>query len=132
MKIDIHLTRAAAFERAVSKLDPLEDGELYAVYLMRAGTSRVNAAMHHLGLTLEGPAQPDRIGDLNHTYKPKLPGPPPDGLAAAFRSLAYIENLRPDYVRGAQPMTQEVARVAAESYAIITRDTEKILNGARP
>ena len=129
MKITEHLTKAEAFERCLAKLDPLVDGPLYAVFLMRAGTSRVNAALHALGLTADsGPVQP-KLGDLNHTYKPPINFAVPAGLKRAFQELAYIENLRPDFVRGATRFDAGKAQRAAAAYAMIKRETEAVLEG---
>jgi hypothetical protein len=72
MKISEHLTKADAFERSAAKLDPAQDTALYVVMLLRAATNRVNAALHVLGTTTEAAATPVKLGDLNHTYKPKL------------------------------------------------------------
>lgn len=127
MKISEHLTKAEAFERAIAKLDPRGDGALYAVFLMRAGTNRVNAALHALGVTTEGAATPAKLGDLNHTYKPELNTPVPDRLRAAFKHLAFIENLRPDYVRGPKPVDDAMIAACRTAYAGIRNATDPIL-----
>ncbi len=100
MKISEHLAKAEAFERAAAKLDAHSDSALYVVFLLRAATNRVNAALHVLGTTTDGTPTVDKLGDLNHTYKPKLNVPVPDRMQAAFRHLALIENMRNDYVHG--------------------------------
>ena len=131
MQIKEHLRRAASFEASARKLDPVEDTELYVVYLMRAATSRVNAALHALGIT-DVQASAGRIGDLNHTYKPPLKAEPPAEVKAMFEPLAFIENLRPEYVRGPSKLTAELAQscrrahedVVARSTAIIGRMKE--------
>jgi hypothetical protein len=127
MQIRDHLSKVEAFERSIAKLDPIEDGALYAVFLMRAATNRVNAALHALGVTSDGAATPARLGDLNHTYKPKLITPVPDALRAAFRHLAFIEGLRPDYVRGPKPVDDATRAMCGTAYAAIRRDTDAIL-----
>lgn len=129
MNIEEHLYKAVAFERALDKLDPLADGELYAVFLMRACTNRVNAALHALDITCAAGPQGDRLGDLNHTYKPPMPAPPPAVLGRAFADLAYIENLRPDYVRGGLVMDAAVAGKARAAHRRIVADTDAILRG---
>lgn len=128
MQIQEHLRRAASFEASARKLDPIADTELYVVYLMRAGTSRVNAALHALGIT-DVQASTARIGDLNHTYKPALGIEPPAEVKAMFEPLAFIENLRPEYVRGPSKLSAELAQscrrahedVVARSTAILSR-----------
>ena len=127
MKINEHLTKAEAFDHSATKLDPAEDTALYFVMLLRAGTNRVNAALHALGTTTDGAATPAKLGDLNHTYKPKLKVPVPDELRAAFEYLALIENLRADYVRGNRPADTAILNASRAAYAGIRRDTDPIL-----
>ncbi len=131
MKISEHLSKAEAFERTIAKLDPTGDGALYVVFLMRAATNRVNAALHALGITTDGAATPARIGDLNHTYKPELNTPVPDPLRRAFGHLAFIENLRPAYVRGPEPVDATLAAACKTAYAAIRSETDAILAGER-
>ena len=127
MKISDHLEKAKAFERALTKLDRLLDGELYAVFLMRAGTNRLNAALHALDVTTDGAPTSVKLGDLNHTYKPKLASGAPAQLKEAFSKLAYIENLRPVYVRGAKALDAQAAGEAEAALAVIRRDTDAII-----
>lgn len=122
MKISTHLEKAEAFERSLARLDPTEDTELFVVFLMRACTNRLNAALHTLDFTTEALASDGRIGDLNHTYKPKLDTPPPDELRSVFERLSYIEELRADFVRGPRLLTEtEVAQCRAAHVEITTR-----------
>jgi hypothetical protein len=110
MKINDHLEKACAFERSLAKLDPIADTELFVVFLMRACTNRLNAALHVIGFTSEAAAS-GRISDLNHTYKPKLDTAPPEELRSAFEQLGYIEELRAEFVRGPRLLTEaEVAK----------------------
>lgn len=127
MKIAEHLKKAEAFEAALSRLDPVEDGEIYAVFLMRAATNRLNAALHALGTTSDGAATAAKLGDLNHTYKPPMKSPVPAQLAESFRELAFIENLRPDFVRGSASMDRATAERAKAAHARVRRDTDVIL-----
>lgn len=128
MQIQEHLRRAESFEASARKLDPVRDTELYVIYLMRAATSRVNAALHALGIT-DVQASTGRIGDLNHTYKPPLPAALPAEVKAMFVPLAFIENLRPQFVRGPLKLTAELVKscclaheeVVARSAAILDR-----------
>jgi hypothetical protein len=132
MEVEEHLGRAAGFEASIAKLDPVGDTELFVVFLMRAGTHRVNAALHALGITAVQ-AGGGRIGDLNHTYKPPLPAEAPAEVKAMFGPLAFIENLRPQYVRGPSKLTPELAQqcrraheeVVARSTAILERLKER-------
>jgi len=123
MVISEHLARAASFETSAAKLDAIHDTELYVIFLMRAATARVNAALHALGVT-DPVAAGARTGDLNHSYKPQLEGDLPPEVQPMFAALKYIEDLRPEYVRGPLLLTPE--RVAACRRAhddIVTRTT---------
>ena len=132
MKISEHLSKAAAFDGAAAALDPAADTALYVVMLLRAGTNRINAALHALGITTDGASMPAKLGDLNHTYKPKLNVPVPAELQAAFSYLAYIEDLRNDYVRGNKPADRAMLDTLAVAYAGIRGDTDPILERVKP
>ena len=84
MKIEEHLQKADAFEKSATKLDAATDSALYVVFLLRAGTNRVNAALHALHTTTDGKATAEKLGDLNHTYKPRLNVPVPPGNMLHF------------------------------------------------
>lgn len=128
MKVSEHLEKAEAFERAVARLDPVEDTELFVVFLMRAGTNRVNAALHALGLTTEiMGSKSGMVGDLNHTYKPKLEAALPPAMQEAFRHLALLEDLRPEFVRGLAVLDVAMARKCIEAYEAIRARTDSIL-----
>lgn len=127
MKISVHLEKAEAFERSLAKLNPIEDTELFVVFLMRACTNRLNAALHALGFTTEAPVSSGQIGDLNHTYKPKLDTPPPDELRSTFKRLSYIEELRADFVRGPRLLTETEVVECRAAHVEITTQTSRIL-----
>lgn len=134
MKISQHLEKAAAFEQALARLDPVEDTELFVVFLMRAGTNRVNAALHALGLTTEVMGgEGGTVGDLNHTYKPKLDVALPAAMQEAFRHLALLEDLRPEFVRGPKTLDPAMTEACRTAYAGIRARTDSILRaGAAP
>ena len=127
MKIEEHLSKADAFERSAAKLAPQTDSALYVVYLLRAGTNRVNAALHALEATTEGKPTVEKLGDLNHTYKPKLNVPVPAELHAAFRHLALIEEMRTDYVRGDKFLDAASLDACNAAYRGIRDDTATLL-----
>jgi hypothetical protein len=132
MKIEEHLLKAGAFERAAAKLDPQTDSALYVVYLLRAGTNRVNAALHALNTTTDGRATAEKLGDLNHTYKPKLNVPVPAEMRDAFKHLALIEDMRTDYVRGDKFLDAATFASLDAAYRGICNDTLPLLErGAR-
>lgn len=130
MQVQEHLRRAASFERSATKLDPVLDTELYVVFLMRAGTNRVNAALHAMGITDPHPS-PARIGDLNHTYKPPLPGELPGAVKAMFEPLKTIEDLRPQYVRGPSLLTPALAQACRRAYDEVVARTEAIIGHSK-
>lgn len=131
MNIAVHLERAAAFERAIARFDPAQDAELLVVFHMRAGTHRINAALHRLGLTSEVSAGEDRkVGDLNHTYKPKLDVTLPPAMQQAFKHLALLEDLRPDVVRGSRVLDSAMAQTCRTAYAEIRICTDAIVDPA--
>lgn len=125
-----HIRRAASFEASLAKLDPLEDGALYVVFLMRAGTNRVNAALHVMGIT-DVQASADRVGDLNHTYKPRLEGDLPAEVGRMFQPLSFLENLRPQHVRGAEPLTPDLVEQCRQAYEEIVARTAAVLKSVK-
>lgn len=132
MLVDEHLARALSFEKSAAKLDPVEDAPLWIVFLMRAGTGRVNAVLHALGITEEGPvAAGARIGDMNHSYKPSLCVELPQEVHVLLRHLKFIEDLRPEYVRGSNGLTPELAGACRGAYEEIVAGTTAILERRR-
>jgi hypothetical protein len=127
MKISEHLSKAAAFERSAAKLDPRSDSALYVVFLLRAATNRVNAALHALGTTTDSAATAAKLGDLNHTYKPKLNVPVPREMQASFIHLALIEDMRTDYVRGSKLLDAAALDACNAAYRGICDDTRPLL-----
>lgn len=130
MKISEHLARAESFERSIGKLDPLADAELYVVFLMRAATNRVNAALHALGVT-DTVASEARVGDLNHTYKPKLECDLPAEVQRMFEPLKFLEDLRPEYVRGPLPFTAALADECRRAHAAVVERTSAAIERRR-
>jgi hypothetical protein len=127
MKVEEHLKRAASFEASARKLNPVEDTELYIVYLMRAGTNRVNAALHALKIT-DVQSSAAKIGDLNHSYKPPLPTAPASEVKAMFKPLSFIEDLRPEYVRGPSKLSAEMAQSCRRAHEEVVARSTAILN----
>lgn len=130
MKINVHMEKAGAFERSLAKLDPIADTELFVVFLMRACTNRLNAALHVLDITSEAPAGSGRIGDLNHTYKPKLDTAPPEELRSVFERLSYIEELRTEFVRGPRLLSEVEVVECRAAHAEITMRINRVFDRA--
>ena len=132
MLIREHLDRAAGFEKSLAKLDPIRDSELYIIFLMRAATNRMNATLHALNLTDEGPvAAAARIGDLNHSYKPPLRAEVSADVQRLLGELKTIEDLRPQYVRGPDLLTPELAAACKRAHEQIVSGTSKIIERRR-
>ena len=55
MRIEDHIKRVQTFERALSRLDPHGDMQLYIWFLEKAGAHCMNAALHTWGITPEIP-----------------------------------------------------------------------------
>ena len=51
----------------------------------------------------------------------------PDPLRAAFKHLAFIEDLRPDYVRGLKPADDAMVAACKTAYTTIRSATDPIL-----
>lgn len=132
MLIREHLERAIAFEKSLAKLDPIRDSELYVIFLMRAATNRMNAALHALDVTEEGPvAAGARIGDLNHSDKPPLRAELSADVQKLLAALKSIEDLRPQYVRGPDLLTPELAAACKRAHEEVASGTEKIITRRR-
>ena len=129
MLIREHLDRAVGFEKSLAKLDPVEDTELYVVFLMRAATNRMNAALHALDVTEEGPvvAAGARVGDLNHSYKPSLWVELSPDVVKLLSALKSIEDLRPQYVRGPDLLTSELVAACKRAHEEIVSGTEEMI-----
>jgi hypothetical protein len=130
MLIREHLVRAAGFEKSVAKLNPIHDSELYVIFLMRAATNRMNAALHALDVT-DPIAAGERIGDLNHSYKPPLRTEVSADVQRLLAELKSIEDLRPQYVRGPDLLTPELAAACKRAHAEIVSGTSEIIEHGR-
>lgn len=97
---------------------------------MRAGTNRVNAALHVMGIT-DVQASAARVGDLNHTYKPRLEGELPADVGRMFHPLSFIENLRPQHVRGTEPLTPDLVKRCRQAHEEIVARTAPILESIK-
>src|SRR4051812_779396 len=104
MKAADHLTKARRIEETMlRKLDPNADYEVYVETCMLAGTHLLNAVLHHYSVTATD-------ADLLHSDKPPLEKPVPAELRALFDAMKFIEDLRPDYLRGMRPWNPDHAK----------------------
>lgn len=146
MKSASHLEKFRRLNRAMARLDPEADRELWIWTAMNAGIHLLNAALHHAGATLEIDsfhtqleglyAMPDRHagtlrdaihppGDVMHVDQPPIARPLPAAIERACAALKTIEDLRELYVRGNAP----VPRGAAEQWQRAYRECTELLLG---
>ena len=152
MNIQQHLEKWRRFDSAYERLDPAEDFELWFWALSSAGTSIINAALHHQGITDENRyfatqmpdiyCVPDDKGmlrhamgqrcDLIHVGIPEIDAPLPPDLQTAFAAMHQIEQYRNPCIRNVQPATPEVIATCSQSYAQVMRAARAALGEAQP
>lgn len=89
-----------------------DDYETIIEICMLAGTHYLNAALHDVKLTTE-------VGDLLHSDKPEINFQIPSWLQPAFVSMKFIEDLRPPFVRGAEPFDVKYAERCLREYRAV-------------
>lgn len=128
MNIASHVEKIKKLEALRSKLDRMEDFELWFWSAMTAGTQAVNAALHHAGITRADdvfPTQPgvylvagpDRklqpafhpLGDVLHVGRPKVEGKIPEDIASMMQQMEIIEHHRDPCIRGEREPTRAIA-----------------------
>lgn len=129
MNIASHLEKIRKLEALRSRLDAMDDFELWFWSAMNAGTHAVNAALHHAKVTRADDVfptqpgvylvpQPDAslrpafhpLGDVLHVGRPKVEGAIPDDIASMMREMEVIEHHRDPCIRGEQQPTREIAQ----------------------
>jgi len=112
MRLREHVLKARRIEASLRRLDPARDFEMLIDLSMLAATQLFNAAMHSEGIT-------HGHSDQSHTHLPpmdtyqKQPGAE---IRRGMKALAYIEDLRPIYVRGGEPYDPAVADKCLASF----------------
>lgn len=104
----------------IKKLDRDRDYEIFVEACMLAGTHLLNATLHKLSITKEG-------SDLLHSDKPKLDAPNRAELEPVFAAMKFIEDLRPDYLRGTKPWSVEDGKQCVECFQRVKTFAEKAL-----
>ena len=104
----------------IKKLDPNGDYETSVEACMLAGTHLLNATLHKRSITKEK-------SDLLHSDKPALDVPVPAELQQVFSAMKFIEDLRPDYLRGTKRWSAEDGKRCMESYRSVKAFAEKVL-----
>ena len=107
-----HILKAERLEASLNKLKPADDFEMVIELCMLSATHLFNAALHVEGVT-------HGHSDQSHTVRPPLEyhrKSPSEALCKGMDALAYIENLRPVYVRGGAPFEQEIADACRQNF----------------
>lgn len=112
MDSEAHVRKARRLEGTLHRLEHRDDSETIIETCMLAGTHYLNALAHQFGIL-------DESEDLLHSDKPELGVPIPDVLMPAFASMKYIEDLRPNLVRGAEDPSDEDIRQCLKSFETV-------------
>lgn len=135
MKIASHRDKIARLNDLRTRLDPLDDFELWFWSTMTAGTNAVNAALHHAGLTIAESAFPSQpgvysvpladgtfrseirpLGDVLHVGRPPVPGQIPADIADMMKSMEAIEHYRDPCTRGEMTIDDKTVSVCDSAY----------------
>jgi hypothetical protein len=137
VKIEYHLDKVRRISEFRSRLDPLEDFELWMWAAMTAVTNAFNAALHEVGLTQPGDyysynavgiyVVPPKVltewrkevkplGDLVHIGAPPVPFDFPQALGRAAEALQVLEGFRETSVRGNRPVTQADVQICDDAF----------------
>jgi len=127
MNVASHMEKIAKIEALRTRLDPMDDFELWFWAAMNAGTHAVNAALHHAGITRSDdvfPTQPGvylaptrdgslapvfhPLGDVLHVGRPKIDAPVPDDIADMMHAMEVVEHHRDPCVRGERSPTRAI------------------------
>jgi hypothetical protein len=110
MSPEIHLAKAARFERTVTRLDPTDDFEAIMWAYMHVSTHWANAVFHAKELT-------DIEFDFEHTFyidrspdRERILAGLDESISPLLDILAIFEGLRTTYVRGSAPFGPEVLK----------------------
>lgn len=107
-----HVLKAARLEATLGRLDRSDDAEMIIEVCMLAATHFLNAALHVRGVT-------HGHSDQSHTNRPPLSSfrkSPDTAIEEAMAPLAFIESLRPVYVRGGEVCGADVAERCLVSF----------------
>jgi hypothetical protein len=121
VKISDHVNKVRRVEKTMTKkLDPNGDYETSVEAYMLAGTHLLNAILHKLSITKEG-------SDLLHSDKPALDVPIPAELQQVFSAMKFIEDLRPNYLRGTKVWNASDGKQCMERYRSVKAFAERVL-----
>jgi hypothetical protein len=153
MKVATHIEKFWRLDDALSRLRADADYELWVWTAMNACVNLLNAALHKSGLTgetdsfhtqVEGLyARPNRTtgtltdamhapGDVMHAGQPALGTPLPEAIARASTALAFIEDLREPFVRGADAPSAGATAEWEHAYRTCVQELRGMLDMAVP
>lgn len=148
MEIHYHKVKYRRLLSCRSKLDPLEDFELWFWVTMTAATNIVNAALHKIGASSDDHyysyhvlglyVLPERNargwmraemppGDIVHTGRPSLEKNLGPDLMDAYSALRALEDMREPFVRGSSPITPFVSAACNHAFEHCVTTANRIL-----
>jgi hypothetical protein len=136
MEASAHWEKVDRMDAIRSKLDRVDDFELWYWMALDAGNQAVNAALHASGVTAEEPFLASQVndiyahrlddgtwtwavrrgGDIIHPQMAKFDRPVPDRLRSAIEALHTLESFRDSCIRLGEPVTPEVTETCERSY----------------
>lgn len=149
MKIEAHFEKIARFEVLRNRLHSFEDFEIWFWTTMNAGNNAVNAALHAVGITEDGPWYPQQpgvymveekpgsycpafkpLGDVLHVGRPKIEEPLPPKVQKIADVMNDIEEWRDPCVRDGQKVTQEIIDKVEKAYSEVIRLAREVVTEA--
>ncbi|HZR01754.1 MAG TPA: hypothetical protein VFA81_01115 [Burkholderiales bacterium] len=148
MNIAAHLEKLRRTQDVRSRLDPMQDFELWFWMSMIGGTHAINAALHHVGATDPGEyfctqsvdvylEQGDAPGtwkhslrygcDIVHVGMPKVQAKLPCELEDACDAMMVLEHLRDPCIRGDHTITPADIAAVDRAYVTCLRLTQQVL-----
>lgn len=138
MEIERHLEKIQQYEDVISRLDPIEDFELWFWAHLNSATNALNAVLHHLKVTEPGPCfshqipgvfvEPEPVdgkwkkvivapGDIIHIGFPPLKQEVPASIDPFNHALEALEDFRETHVRGGETATEADIETCRSAYA---------------
>jgi hypothetical protein len=148
MRIAAHQEKVRRLDAVRRRLDPAEDFELWFWMSMSGGTHALNAALHAVGATSDGPyfatqavdvyLEPGpapgsfrpaiRFGcDVLHVGMPRVDAALPPALERACRAMEVLEEVRDPCVRGDRIATPAIIGAVDAAYAECLELTARVL-----
>jgi hypothetical protein len=151
MRIDSHVAKVERLDIVRQRLDPTEDFELWFWASLTGGMNALNASLHAVGATNDGPyfstqvvdiyLQADPVsgtwtptirfdGDIMHVGLQTIEKPLPQVLEQACKALEVLEAVRDPCVRGDREITKGVIDACETAYRDCLRLTMPVVRSA--